>query len=413
MVGFFEELGCTYDGYPACPGRPETRFRTSQNRFPSTFASMLTLPLPVVVALALAYTAARTWFGGDRARWHPLLVLLVVAAAAQSLLVALVQHYGVTGLRWLQPVTASALPPLTWCAFVAVQVRPLRARDAWHGLAPLIVLLGLLFWPDGLDLLVIGAFVTYGVALLLALRPGAAELPLSRLASDNVPRWLWQFVALTLLVSALGDGLIYLDQLMQLGESRALLISVMSSLMLLALGSIGLSPEWRLPDSIDDSRGAQLPVNQNPSDSADAEPAADVLDAADPALLARLDAYMREARPWLNPDLTLVALARKLGVPSKTLVSRGEPGTWRKRGPLREPPPHRTRLQATTAGQAVTSALYDSGFNTKSNFHREFQRIHRLTPTQWLEQVGTPPLREGFSAPADDSVTTVQSMKAD
>jgi AraC-like DNA-binding protein len=396
MVGFFEELGCTYDGYPACPGRPETRFRTSQNRFPSTFASMLTLPLPVVVALALAYTAARTWFGGDRARWHPLLVLLVVAAAAQSLLVALVQHYGVTGLRWLQPVTASALPPLTWCAFVAVQVRPLRARDAWHGLAPLIVLLGLLFWPDGLDLLVIGAFVTYGVALLLALRPGAAELPLSRLASDNVPRWLWQFVALTLLVSALGDGLIYLDQLMQSGESRARLISVMSSLMLLALGSIGLSPEWRLPDSLDDARGAQQPASQIPSDSAYAEPAADVLDAADPALLARLDAYMREARPWLNPDLTLVALARKLGVPSKTLSAAVNLGHGENvaRYVNRRRIEHACKL--LMAGQAVTRALFDSGFNTKSNFHREFQRIHHLTPTQWLAQAGTPPQREGF-----------------
>ena len=51
---------------------------------------MLTLPLPVVVALALAYTAARAWFGSDRVRWHPFLVLLVVAVAGQSLLVALV-----------------------------------------------------------------------------------------------------------------------------------------------------------------------------------------------------------------------------------------------------------------------------------------------------------------------------------
>lgn len=367
---------------------------------------MLTLPLPVVVALALAYTAARTWFGGERARWHPLLVLLVVAAAAQSLLVALVQHYGVTGLRWLQPVTASALPPLAWCAFVAVQLRPLRARDAWHGLAPLLVLLCLLFWPDGLDLVVIGSFVTYSVALLLALRPGAAELPLSRLASDNVPRWLWQFVALTLLVSALGDALISLDQLMQWGESRALLISAMSSLMLLALGSIGLSPEWRVPESIDDSRSAPLAANQDPSDPVHAEPTADASDAADPALLARLDAYMREARPWLNPDLTLIALARKLGVPSKTLSAAVNLGHGENvaRYVNRRRIEHAGNLLLT--GRAVTSALYESGFNTKSNFHREFQRIHRLTPSQWLAQKGTPPRREEFSAPAETSSTS-------
>jgi AraC-like DNA-binding protein len=355
---------------------------------------MLTLPLPVVVALALAYTAARVWSGDDRARWHPLLVLLVVAAAAQSLLVALVQHYGVTGLRWLQPVTASALPPLTWCAFVAVQVRPLRGRDAWHGLVPLLVLLSLLFVPVWLDLLVIGSFAGYGVVLLLALRPGAAELPLSRLASDNVPRWLWQFVALTLLVSALGDALIYLDQLMQLGESRALLISAMSSLMLLALGSIGLSPEWRMPESTDDTEGTPLPDPQIPSDSANGEPTADPLEAADSALLARLDAYMREARPWLNPDLTLIALARKLGVPSKALSAAVNLGHGENvaRYVNRRRIEHACNL--LLSGQAVTSALYDSGFNTKSNFHREFQRIHQMNPTQWLEQAGKPPRRE-------------------
>jgi AraC-like DNA-binding protein len=387
-------------------GRPET-----DSRHP--LPPMLTLPLPVVVALALLYTAARSWFGGDRARRPPLLVLLVVAAAAQSLLVALVQHYGVTGLRWLQPVTASALPPLTWCAFVAVQVRPLRGRDAWHGLVPLLVLLSLLFVPVWLDLLVVGSFASYGVALLLALRPGGAELPLSRLASDNVPRWLWQFVALTLLVSALFDGLIYLDQLMQLGEFRALLISAMSSLMLLALGLIGLSPEWRMPESFDDSRGAQRPLNHNPSASVEAEPAEGGLDAADPALLARLDDYMGEARPWLNPDLTLLALARKLGVPSKTLSAAVNLGYGENVARY----VNRRRIEHACdllrRGQPVTSALYDSGFNTKSNFHREFQRLHGMTPTQWLEQVGTPSLREGFRAPADDSVTTVQSMKAD
>lgn len=360
---------------------------------------MLTLPLPVVVALALAYTAARAWFGGDRARWHPLLVLLVVAVAAQTLLVALVQHYGVTGLRGLQPVTASALPPLTWCAFVAVQVRSLRSRDAWHGLMPLLALLSLLFWPEGLDLLVISSFVVYGAALLLTLRPGAAELPLARLASDNVPRRLWQWVALSLLVSALGDGLIYLDQLMQLGESRALLISAMSSLMLLVLGSIGLSPEWRVSDSIDDSGSTLIPLKRDALEPLIADSNTDVLTAADPALLARLDAYMREARPWLNPDLNLVALARKLGVPSKALSAAVNLGSGENvaRYVNRHRIEHACNL--LLAGQPVTSALFDSGFYTKSNFHREFQRIHQMNPTQWLEQAGKSPRREQFSTP--------------
>jgi len=362
---------------------------------------MLTLPLPVVVAMALAYTAARAWFGGDRARWHPFLILLVVAVAAQSLLVALVQHYGVTGLRWLPPITASALPALTWCAFVVIQMRPLRACDAWHGLAPLVLLLGLLFWPDGLDLLVVGTFVAYGAALLLALRPGTTELPLARLASGNVPRWLWRFVALSLLVSALGDGLIYLDQVTQEGQSRATLISAMSSLTLLALGSIGLSPEWRMSDTSDSS-------NDVP-DLANAESDTGAAQNADPALIATLDAHMREARPWLNPDLTLLALARKLGVPTKTLSAAVNLGHGE--NVARYVNRHRIEYACAllSAGQPVTSALYDSGFNTKSNFHREFLRIHQMTPTQWLEQACVPRNRDVLIAPAKAASTSAPS----
>jgi AraC-like DNA-binding protein len=366
---------------------------------------MLTLPLPVVVALALAYTAALAWFGADRARWHPLLVLLVAAVAAQSLLVGLVQHYGFMGLRALQPITASALPPLTWCAFLAAQVRPLRARDAVHVWPPLLVLLGLQFWPDGLDLLVIGPFVVYGLALLLALRPGAAELPLARLASGNVPQGLWRWVAVSLLVSALGDSVIFLDQLTQGGQSRSALISVMSSLMLLTLGSIGLSPEWRTSEPAEAvPQGHALGSPTLVSDP-ETEPQAPDPDAetADPALLAKLDAHMGEARPWLNPDLTLLALARKLGVPSKALSAAVNLGHGE--NVARYVNRYRIEHACTLlrAGQPVTSALYDSGFNTKSNFHREFLRIHQLTPTQWVERFGARSDSFEVSAPASTS----------
>jgi len=376
-----------YHGFLTCPWRPRTGFRTSRNRFPSILAPLLTLPLPVVVALALAFVAARAWLGGDRGgRWHPLLILLVGATAAQSLLIALVQHYGVTGLRWLQPITASALPPLTWCAFVAVQVRQLRARDAWHGLAPVLSLLCLLFWPDGLDLAVIGCFVVYGLALLLALRSGAAELPLSRLASDKVPRWLWRFMALSLLVSALGDTLISLNEVMQLGESRALLISVMSSLMLFSLGCIGLSSEWRTAETGDAPAYHAHLSDMVALESAESNSKKAAPEAVDTALLDRLETYMRETRPWLNPDLTLLSLARKLGVPTKTLSAAVNAG--RGENVARYVNRHRIEhaCELLRTGQAVTSALYESGFNTKSNFHREFQRIHGQTPSEWLEQ---------------------------
>jgi AraC-like DNA-binding protein len=133
----------------------------------------------------------------------------------------------------------------------------------------------------------------------------------------------------------------------------------------------------------------------------------DGLNGADPALLQRLDKYMCEARPWISPDLTLLALARKLGVPSKSLSAAVNLGHGE--NVARYVNRHRIEHACSLllAGHPVTSAMYDSGFNTKSNFHREFQRIHLQTPTQWLEHFGTPLLHEPSRSPAEISSASV------
>lgn len=35
---------------------------------------------------------------------------------------------------------------------------------------------------------------------------------------------------------------------------------------------------------------------------------------------------------------------------------------------------------------SVTSAMLDAGFQTKSNFNREFRRVTTLSPVSWREQ---------------------------
>lgn len=353
---------------------------------------MLTLPLPVVVALVLAYAAAKAGFRDDRARWHPMMLLLVGMVAAQSLLVALVQHYGFTGLRWIQPVSAASLPPLAWCAFTAVQVRPLRPSDVLHAAVPGLVLICRWLWPGALDWLVISAFVGYGTALLLALRHPASDLPLARLSSGNLPRWLWRIVALSLWMSALGDAVISLDLTLQSGQGRTVILDVMSSLVLLTLGLVGLSPEWTVSETTHDAHpesnasGTTETPNQSELKSGPITHTPPEAQGDDSALLARLDTYMREAQPWMNPDLTLISLARKLGVPSKVLsaaVNQGH-GENVSRYVNRFRIDHACHLLQT--GAPVTASFLASGFNTKSNFHREFLRIHGISPTQWIEQ---------------------------
>ena len=35
---------------------------------------------------------------------------------------------------------------------------------------------------------------------------------------------------------------------------------------------------------------------------------------------------------------------------------------------------------------SVTAAMFDSGFQTKSNFNREFRRVTSLNPAAWREK---------------------------
>jgi len=54
-------------------------------------------------------------------------------------------------------------------------------------------------------------------------------------------------------------------------------------------------------------------------------------------------------------------------------------------------------------GQSVTQAMLAAGFDTKSNFNREFLRVTVQTPSAWrqgaLQVALTPPAR--FSTPCD------------
>ena len=346
---------------------------------------MLSLPVPVLVALALVYAMLRSALRRDGgAPWPPLMAAVVVLAGFQSLLVAAGQYQGWALARWWQPVTAAALPPLVWCAFLAALQRPLRWGDAVHALVPCAVLAQRLFWPDGVGFGVIAAFMGYGTAMLVALHRPGAEPMLTRLGSGPWPAWLWTWVAVGLLVSGLGDALIELDHELQQGQWRPVVISVLSSLTLLALGAVGLSSEFR--------RSPQAP-QPAPADTRSTTPhdtPPDAASAPDDALLQRLDAWMREARPWLDPDLSLLALARKLGVPAKTLSA----AVNRRSGENVARYVNRYRIdhacELMRAGQSVTQAMFASGFNTKSNFHREFQRLHGTTPTEWRARAAGP-----------------------
>lgn len=329
---------------------------------------MLVLPIPLIVSAALGFLFLQTLLRGDRP-W--LFAALLASCAMQGIVISLAQHYGVASLRLVQPVTASIIPPLAWVTFQATAVRSIEAgRDLPQLAVPAFVAFCTAFAPATLDVVVPAVFLAYGLAILRELRAG--DLPLMRLEAGDLPRLIWRAIALALVLSGVGDGLIAVALLLGADWMRPWIISLFSSLSLLLVGGLALSRSLA-----GDAMPPSAPEDPAPS------PGDPVRDAE---LMDRLDALLDGEALYLDPGLTLARLARRLHVPAKQLsaaVNRTTGGNV---------PRHvnafriRHACARLRAGDSVTAAMLDSGFNTKSNFNREFLRITGKAPSAWLAE---------------------------
>ncbi|SFR13101.1 AraC-type DNA-binding protein [Poseidonocella sedimentorum] len=328
------------------------------------------LPLPAFVALVLGYLAIRTLLSEGR----PLLVAFLMTCALQSLLVTAVVGYQTAWLRPALPVVATVIPPLAWITFQGALVSRLPVRAmALHGAAPAFTLFCRIFAPETTDVVVLLVFAGYGVAILIRLH-GTADMPLARLEAGRVPAAIWQVLGWALIASAISDVLIAVAFASGHAGWAGWLITISSSLILLALGMLSGSPAASGPqeEEDEDDQPAAAPIPQTSQEDVD--------------ILARLEAFLSREPLHLEPNLTLTRLARRLHLPEKRLsaavnrttganVSRYING-WRIR--------HACGLIEN--GQSVTEAMLDSGFNTKSNFNREFLRETGVAPSTWREK---------------------------
>lgn len=322
---------------------------------------MPTFPIPVFVACVLAFASFRLWHRQTRAG---LMVVLLGLCAVQSLVVALSQHYGVWGMRQVQPVFASFIPPVAWFAY---QGRAKRS-DWVHAIGPVTVIAAVAVAPAMLDILLPLLFAGYGVMILMAARSGADTQPDTLLSSGDLPARIWVVIGGALIASALSDALILGTQIAGYPALRPWIISIFSVGNFLVIGVLGASPHVQTQQDATPPEPTEQP-----------EP--------DAELWARVQAYMTDYQPYLDPDLTLSRLARKLGVPAKALSSTINLATGGNVSRF----VNQARIEAAQAamlrGETVTGAMLLSGFNTKSNFNREFLRVVGTSPSAWLGSI--------------------------
>ncbi len=324
---------------------------------------MPVLPIPLIIALLLIGFLIQRLATRET---HMTIFALIASCATQAVIIALTQYYGFSVLRPLQAILATTIPPIAWAAFITAAGGDIRiTKMLWHGAGPVLAVVALAFNPFLLDVLIPLSFAGYGVAMLRRMWRGEDSLLHSRLESGSKALLAWRILAVSLIASAICDVLIAYGMATGMTSVVLWLPSVVSSLSLLSLGALGLT------HAVESRREHET------------EALSDEDVSRDEAIISALDQYIEQHKTFLDPDLTLSRLARKLVLPSKQLSaainrSKGE-------NVSRFINRHRIEHACTliSEGESVTAAMFGSGFNTKSNFNREFLRIKNMAPSKW------------------------------
>ena len=326
----------------------------------------LTFLPAIVIVLFLVIEASK----GSAAGGSVFLRILLAVVAFQLILVGIRFGYDVEVLGRIYPYIAALVPPLAYLGFTnpGTGLRQHPHLYLVHLLPLASALITTLFARDYIDV-VQGLFTLgYSLALLvIALRGPSAFSWASINQSNRYLVGIWMTTGL-LFLSGITDLQIAADfyrhegrNLSKIAGSAVLVSTVVASVLSMIL--------WFFFKS-------KRKSNQAPGTHSNAS-----------QVIQAVDRLLQRSQIHLDPDLNLNRIARKLTIPARRVSTaiNQETGLSVSRYINQMRIEHACHLLRTT-DQPITSILLQSGFNTKSNFNREFQRIQGISPSQWRKE---------------------------
>lgn len=324
---------------------------------------MIMIPLPFVMAMVVLWVMISEWTRPSQRRYWLLWFLGVLVF--QELLVGARFGYGMDWLKQIQPLSAAVLPPLAYLSFV-------RPKLGWpvlvHLIPVLVILLILAVFIDALDLFLAANNLFYtGGLVLLGLQgiDGLAWAAVGRARGMILMLWL---VVSVLLVSGLTDAMILVDFIRAGGKSTGQIVgwaSVSGMILTVVIGG-GIWAMTRRGRSVSSDRAQDR--------------------TQDKAVFERLQTLMQVERLFIDPDISLSRIARRLALPVRS-VSRAI-NTQTGLNVSQYVNDLRITEACRLLGESdikITEVIYASGYNTKSNFNREFLRITGKSPSVWRQ----------------------------
>jgi AraC-like DNA-binding protein len=334
------------------------------------------IPLSFVVAILLLVLFFAVLKSDDApvfstTRNIPFLALILLGAF-QAFLSGLRWGYGIEAAMVIAPVTAALMPPLVYSG-VARQVHksssaPFKRLGLQAIPAALIVLL-MVVWRGALDLALPAIFIGYAGAILHLMRPGPDALRSTPFESAASVYRALVFAAASLLLSAALDLVVALDFSWTQGRHAPVLVASgnLIALIILSIAS-ALAIRGRSPNEPEDTKS---PLEEQ----------------GDTETLRAIQSLLETKRSYRDPDLNLDRLARKAVLPARQISAAINRATGKNVSQFVNDfrIAEACTLLADT-DKPVTEIMFEAGFQTKSNFNREFRRVTGMTPVQWRQR---------------------------
>lgn len=335
---------------------------------------MINFPLPVLTALLCCVIAIFVWrLNLGIKRVSNTFAWLFILCAAEAFLVALRFGYGAEQFIWLQRILPLLLGPMIYLGFYAatVEAKTFTRSMAFHLSAPIFILA--IFWifsvhMHELDWVISASYILYALLLLKLWRKGPDALSFVRVdITQSLSNWMLRGLMLIVFVLVL-DTAIALDFVLNKGANVPQLISYGSVPLIILL----IAALIALPTMVSRSNNAVKPFSTTPANS---------------DIQQRFDAMMRDEEIYLDPYLSLQRIAKRLHVPAREVSS----AINRAKGMNVSQYVNTYRVayaaqNLISGNDSVVKVAERSGFLTRSNFYREFQRIHGKSPNEYRKE---------------------------
>lgn len=321
---------------------------------------MIMIPLIFVVSLIAIAAALREWTQFEKTERNTAFIVFLLSVAVQTIIVGVHFGYGASWLGIVQPITAALLPPLAYLSFSSY--RPWKLVLLL--VPPILTLTGLLLLPPAVDGLLALNNIVFAVLLIRQGLCGGDGLVWADMNRIRVWLYLLWIIAAHMLLAGMIDGVIILDFIVTQGENMSGILAVAS-----VLGVFGAVAALAV---VLFSRKSASTTRSNSSEE-------DYIE-----IFNDIEQRMVVDRLFVDPDINLTRLARRLSLPvrdvSRAINSQAGTNVSQYINALRV---HEACRLMSEDKLAVTAAIYGSGFNTKSNFNREFLRVIGQSPSDW------------------------------